>query len=131
MTTTWAFPTVMTWAVLTYLDIICLSVLPVSLLNLTSPGVALISITCKTGYHNDSVMHTNIRMYPLIMLLCSYVLYRLKRSAHGGCYSKVGLPLIENSNIVQQPLDLWTLTEQYKSAATRIIRSARYNTAAP
>ncbi|XP_034070295.1 arylsulfatase G [Gymnodraco acuticeps] len=50
---------------------------------------------------------------------------RLKRSARGGCYSKVGLPLIENSSIVQQPLDLWTLTEQYKSAATRIIRSAR------
>lgn len=50
---------------------------------------------------------------------------RLKRGAHGGCYSKVGLPLIENSSIVKQPLDLWTLTEQYKSAATRIIRNMR------
>ncbi|XP_041818277.1 arylsulfatase G isoform X1 [Chelmon rostratus] len=50
---------------------------------------------------------------------------RLKRSVHGGCYSKVGLPLIENSTIVEQPLDLWTLTEQYKSAATRIIQHAR------
>ncbi|KAM9716070.1 arylsulfatase G isoform 1-T2 [Menidia menidia] len=49
----------------------------------------------------------------------------LRRSAHGGCYSKVGLPLIENSSIVEQPLDLWTLTEQYKSAAQRIIRDAR------
>lgn len=52
-------------------------------------------------------------------------LIRLKRSASGGCYSKVGLPLIENGSIVEQPLDLWTLTEQYKSAALRIIRSAR------
>ncbi|TKS90005.1 Arylsulfatase G [Collichthys lucidus] len=50
---------------------------------------------------------------------------RLKRGVHGECYSKVGLPLIENSSIVEQPLDLWTLTEQYKSAATRIIRNAR------
>lgn len=50
---------------------------------------------------------------------------RLKRSVHGGCYSKVGLPLVENSSIVEQPLDLWTLTEQYKSAATRIIQNAR------
>ncbi|XP_050922277.1 arylsulfatase G isoform X2 [Lates calcarifer] len=51
--------------------------------------------------------------------------FRLKRSVHEGCYSKVGLPLVENSSIVAQPLDLWTLTEQYKSAATRIIHNAR------
>ncbi|XP_039991308.1 arylsulfatase G isoform X1 [Xiphias gladius] len=51
--------------------------------------------------------------------------FRLKRSVHEGCYSKVGLPLIENNSIVEQPLDLWTLTEQYKSAATRIIHNAR------
>uniref|UniRef100_A0A3Q1IQS2 Arylsulfatase G n=1 Tax=Anabas testudineus TaxID=64144 RepID=A0A3Q1IQS2_ANATE len=51
--------------------------------------------------------------------------YGPQRSVHKGCYSKVGLPLIENSSIVEQPLDLWTLTEQYKSAATRIIRNAR------
>ncbi|KAM9336525.1 arylsulfatase G [Symphorus nematophorus] len=50
---------------------------------------------------------------------------RLKRNVHGGCYSKVGLPLIENSSIVEQPLNLWTLTEQYKSAATKIIQHAR------
>ncbi|XP_076616094.1 arylsulfatase G [Chaetodon auriga] len=50
---------------------------------------------------------------------------RLKRSVHGNCQSEVGLPLIENSTIVAQPLDLWTLTEQYKSAATRIIKHAR------
>ncbi|XP_030610604.1 arylsulfatase G isoform X2 [Archocentrus centrarchus] len=49
---------------------------------------------------------------------------RLKRNARGGCYSRVGLPLIENSSIVEQPLDLWTLTEQYKSAALRIIHNA-------
>ncbi|KAK9530595.1 hypothetical protein VZT92_012086 [Zoarces viviparus] len=50
---------------------------------------------------------------------------RLERSVHGGCYSKVGLPLVENSSIVEQPLDLRTLTEHYKSAATRIIHNAR------
>ncbi|XP_037547281.1 arylsulfatase G [Nematolebias whitei] len=50
---------------------------------------------------------------------------RLRTSKHGGCYSKVGLPLVENSSIVEQPLDLWTLTETYKSAALRIIHRAR------
>ncbi|XP_061160559.1 arylsulfatase G-like isoform X1 [Syngnathus typhle] len=41
------------------------------------------------------------------------------------CYSKVGLPLIENSSILEQPLDLWTLTQQYQSAALRAIHHAR------
>lgn len=54
---------------------------------------------------------------------------RQRRSGHGGCYSKVALPLVENGSILEQPLDLWALTEKYKSAALRIIRSARYNTA--
>lgn len=49
---------------------------------------------------------------------------RLRRKREG-CYSKVGLPLIENSSIVQQPLDLWTLTETYKTTALRIINNAR------
>ncbi|MEQ2266991.1 hypothetical protein XENORESO_000300 [Xenotaenia resolanae] len=50
---------------------------------------------------------------------------RLRRSVHGGCYSKVGLPLVENGSIVEQPLDLRALTEKYKSAALRIIHGAR------
>ncbi|XP_038155636.1 arylsulfatase G-like isoform X2 [Cyprinodon tularosa] len=50
---------------------------------------------------------------------------RQRRSGHGGCYSKVALPLVENGSILEQPLDLWALTEKYKSAALRIIRSAR------
>lgn len=66
-------------------------------------------------------------IYFALMLLLSWS--RLKRSGHGGCYSKVGLPLIENSSIVEQPLDLWTLTDQYKSTATRIIQNARYSSA--
>ncbi|XP_028286558.1 arylsulfatase G isoform X2 [Parambassis ranga] len=49
---------------------------------------------------------------------------RLKKSVHGGCYSKVGLPLIENRSIVEQPLDLWTLTDRYKTAALSIIKNA-------
>ncbi|XP_034049540.1 arylsulfatase G [Thalassophryne amazonica] len=52
-------------------------------------------------------------------------MFRLKRSVHRGCYSKLGLPLFENSSIVEQPLDLWTLTEQYKSAALKIIQTSR------
>nr|XP_020462007.1 arylsulfatase G [Monopterus albus]XP_020462008.1 arylsulfatase G [Monopterus albus] len=51
--------------------------------------------------------------------------FRLKRSLHEGCYSKVGLPLIENISIAEQPLDLWTLTERYRSTAVRIIHTAR------
>ncbi|XP_054877091.1 arylsulfatase G [Poeciliopsis prolifica] len=50
---------------------------------------------------------------------------RQRRSVHSGCYSKVGLPLVENSSIVEQPLNLWALTEKYRSAALRIIQSAR------
>lgn len=65
----------------------------------------------------------------LLFCCCTLVSWsRLKRSKQDGCFSKVGLPLIENSTIVQQPLDLWTLTEQYKSVATRIIQNARYKT---
>ncbi|XP_053716895.1 arylsulfatase G-like [Synchiropus splendidus] len=48
---------------------------------------------------------------------------RLKR--HEGCYSQVGLPLFENNSVVEQPLDLWTLTEKYKSAALSMIQKAR------
>lgn len=65
-------------------------------------------------------------LFRITLILVSWS--RLKRSKQDGCFSKVGLPLIENSTIVQQPLDLWTLTEQYKSVATRIIQNARYKT---
>lgn len=61
-----------------------------------------------------------------LICCCTLVLWsRLKRRTHDSRFSKVGLPLVENGTIVQQPLDLWTLTEQYKSAATRIIQNAR------
>ncbi|XP_072311683.1 arylsulfatase G-like [Eucyclogobius newberryi] len=50
---------------------------------------------------------------------------KLRRGDMKGCYYKVGLPLIENDSIVDQPLDLWTLTETYKSTALRIINNAR------
>ncbi|XP_061912013.1 arylsulfatase G isoform X1 [Entelurus aequoreus] len=42
-----------------------------------------------------------------------------------GCFSNVGLPLIENRTIVEQPLNLWTLTEQYQSAALKIMHNVR------
>ncbi|XP_061665332.1 arylsulfatase G-like isoform X3 [Syngnathoides biaculeatus] len=54
-------------------------------------------------------------------------IFRLRRNEdkHASCYSKVGLPLIENSSIAEQPLDLWTLTQHYQSAALRIMHEAR------
>lgn len=48
----------------------------------------------------------------------------------GACYTSIGLPLIENTSIVEQPLNPWTLTDKYKSAAMGIIENARCNTAA-
>ncbi|XP_077360083.1 arylsulfatase G-like isoform X2 [Festucalex cinctus] len=48
-----------------------------------------------------------------------------RASKEHDCYSKVALPLIENGSIVAQPLDLWTLTQQYEAAALRSIRRAR------
>ncbi|KAL6095251.1 arsg [Pungitius sinensis] len=50
---------------------------------------------------------------------------RLQGAARGGCHPKLGLPLMEDTRIVEQPLDLWTLTERYASAAQRVIRAAR------
>lgn len=113
----------MTWAVLTYLDIICHSAFPVTRLDLKWSGVALCFNLNK--YDTQAISYHLLWSYALL-----FSWSRLKRSVHGGCYSKVGLPLIENSSIVEQPLDLWTLTEQYRSTATRIIHNARYNTAA-
>lgn len=70
--------------------------------------------------------HSIYFVFTILLFSCS----RLKRTVHPGCYSKVGLPLIENSSIVEQPLNLWTLTERYKSAALGIINNARYDTTA-
>ncbi|KAJ7984787.1 hypothetical protein DPEC_G00358400 [Dallia pectoralis] len=44
---------------------------------------------------------------------------------HSSCYSKVALPLFENGTIVEQPLDLWRLTQQYTSTALNVISKAR------
>lgn len=41
-----------------------------------------------------------------------------------GCYTDVALPLYENQSIIEQPLDLWSLTEKYTSAAVRILHTA-------
>ncbi|KAG7325139.1 hypothetical protein KOW79_011455 [Hemibagrus wyckioides] len=43
----------------------------------------------------------------------------------GGCDTKTALPLFENQSIVEQPLDLWTLTEKYAKAAGTQILTAR------
>uniref|UniRef100_A0A8B9D1D7 Arylsulfatase G n=1 Tax=Anser cygnoides TaxID=8845 RepID=A0A8B9D1D7_ANSCY len=40
------------------------------------------------------------------------------------CYTDVALPLLENLTIVQQPVDLSSLTERYAEAAARFIRRA-------
>ncbi|MBN3300611.1 arylsulfatase G [Amia ocellicauda] len=44
---------------------------------------------------------------------------------HKDCYSTVALPLFEDLQIVEQPLDLWTLTEKYTQKAVDIIHKAR------
>ncbi|KAM6951553.1 arylsulfatase G [Aplochiton taeniatus] len=43
----------------------------------------------------------------------------------GGCSTNVALPLFENDSIVEQPLDLWGLTQRYTDAALSVIRHAR------
>ncbi|XP_029540993.2 arylsulfatase G isoform X1 [Oncorhynchus nerka] len=50
---------------------------------------------------------------------------RLKRSGYSSCYTKVALPLFENRTIVEQPLDLWRLTQRYTSTALNVIHTAR------
>ncbi|XP_041714804.1 arylsulfatase G [Coregonus clupeaformis] len=50
---------------------------------------------------------------------------RLKRSGYSSCYTKVALPLFENGTIVEQPLDLWRLTQRYTSTALNVIHTAR------
>ncbi|XP_066836329.1 arylsulfatase G isoform X4 [Anser cygnoides] len=42
------------------------------------------------------------------------------------CYTDVALPLLENLTIVQQPVDLSSLTERYAEAAARFVRRARW-----
>ncbi|XP_062859177.1 arylsulfatase G [Trichomycterus rosablanca] len=45
-----------------------------------------------------------------------------KSRKHGGCDTQTGLPLFENQSIIEQPLDLWDLTELYaKAAATQML----------
>ncbi|XP_072524260.1 arylsulfatase G isoform X2 [Salminus brasiliensis] len=44
---------------------------------------------------------------------------------HGGCDTKVALPLFENQTIIEQPLDLWDLTGRYAKAAVGQILTAR------
>ncbi|XP_015211594.2 arylsulfatase G isoform X1 [Lepisosteus oculatus] len=44
---------------------------------------------------------------------------------HKECYSRIALPLFENLRIVEQPLNLWTLAEQYTQKAIDIIHHAR------
>lgn len=46
----------------------------------------------------------------------------------GGCDTKIALPLFENQSIVEQPLDLWDLTEKYAKAVATQILTARYVT---
>lgn len=41
------------------------------------------------------------------------------------CYTDVALPLFENLTIIQQPVDLSSLVEQYMEAAARFIQQAR------
>lgn len=48
-----------------------------------------------------------------------------RSAADKECYTDVALPLLENLTIVQQPVDLSSLTERYAEAAARFVRRAR------
>lgn len=41
------------------------------------------------------------------------------------CYRDVALPLFENLTIIQQPVNLSSLTERYAEAAARFVQRAR------
>ncbi|XP_075436229.1 arylsulfatase G isoform X2 [Ascaphus truei] len=46
------------------------------------------------------------------------------RSARGACYTDLALPLLENSAIVEQPVNLSSLPERYTQKAARFIEEA-------
>lgn len=47
------------------------------------------------------------------------------RVARKGCYTEVALPLLENTTIVQQPVELGSLARRYTEEAARFIQRAR------
>ncbi|XP_066242761.1 arylsulfatase G isoform X3 [Saccopteryx leptura] len=47
-----------------------------------------------------------------------------RRSHKGGCYTKVALPLYENLDIVEQPVNLSSLAHMYAEKATQFIQRA-------
>lgn len=47
------------------------------------------------------------------------------RNLERDCYSDVALPLYENLNIVEQPVDLSALAQKYAEKATQFIQQAR------
>ncbi|XP_066242769.1 arylsulfatase G isoform X10 [Saccopteryx leptura] len=49
---------------------------------------------------------------------------RPSRSHKGGCYTKVALPLYENLDIVEQPVNLSSLAHMYAEKATQFIQRA-------
>lgn len=48
-----------------------------------------------------------------------------RRGCSQRCYTDIALPLYENQNIQEQPLDLWSLAGKYTSTALRILHHAR------
>ena len=47
------------------------------------------------------------------------------RNLERDCYSDVALPLYENLNIVEQPVNLTALAQKYAEKATQFIQQAR------
>lgn len=69
--------------------------------------------------------HDNFFFFYIMHGVILYCRSRERERQQTDCYSKVGLPLMENSRVVEQPLNLWNLTQQYRSAALRTMREAR------
>lgn len=59
------------------------------------------------------------------MLMSLLKIHFLHSRKDEGCDNKIALPLFENQRIVEQPLDLWALTEKYTKAAATQILTAR------
>ncbi|CAI9585761.1 unnamed protein product, partial [Staurois parvus] len=56
---------------------------------------------------------------------CPWSLQETRYRSVGGCNTKLGLPLMENSRILDQPVDLNSLASRYADRATEFIRDAK------
>lgn len=103
---------------------------------MTWAALTLLALTCRVARHaiklNITGMNTHLNIWLKILFLSRFLFLKcaqiwLDRTRQPkGCDTQTALPLFENQSIIQQPLDLWALTEQYANAAATQMRIARY-----